>query len=251
VFCYQGQRICRNCYRAPEPIEEEPLQDPAEVGGPAEWIEQLPRISDSECDRYETQIWVRPACALEIARQEVLRGEYNVGLLIHGRHKKSPLIPLKHPGQASAILDNSTFKDAVRLAGNISSEGVPVFGGIYACNVWVTKGDFRVGALYSASAQKQKTQEVEQNDLETTMAECIRSLLRIFHGKGHDSLILGAWGCGFNGLDANMVARLFRSALLLEGETRGRFRRVIFAIHDDAEAFSAFHHEFQDYSGSL
>merc|ERR1711920_1180920 len=123
--------------------------------------------------------------------------------------------------------------------------------GIYASNVRVTKGDFRVAMLYSASAKKHKEQKVEQNDLETTMSECICSMLRIFYDKGHDSLILGAWGCGYNGLDANMVARLFRSALLLEGDTRGCFRRVTFAIHGDAEALGAFHNEFQDYSCSL
>jgi uncharacterized protein (TIGR02452 family) len=57
--------------------------------------------------------------------------------------------------------------------------------------------------------------------------------------KGHDSLVLGAWGCGVFGCDPGMVASVFRK--LLTGPYKGIFREVAFAIPAglNQECFSA------------
>ncbi len=45
---------------------------------------------------------------------------------------------------------------------------------------------------------------------------------------GHDSIVLGAWGCGAFGNRSSEIAPLFRKAL--EASFRGAYRRVAFAI---------------------
>lgn len=54
--------------------------------------------------------------------------------------------------------------------------------------------------------------------------------LRCFANRNAETIILGAWGCGVFGQDANEVANLFKQAL--DDEFFGVFRTVIFAIPD-------------------
>ena len=58
----------------------------------------------------------------------------------------------------------------------------------------------------------------------------IRKILSVAQAHGHDSLILGAWGCGAFGNDGHLVANLFQHAL--EIEFKGAFKEVTFAIVD-------------------
>jgi uncharacterized protein (TIGR02452 family) len=58
----------------------------------------------------------------------------------------------------------------------------------------------------------------------------IRKILSVAQTHGHDSLVLGAWGCGAFGNDGNLVASLFHQAL--ETEFKGAFKEVTFAIVD-------------------
>jgi uncharacterized protein (TIGR02452 family) len=68
---------------------------------------------------------------------------------------------------------------------------------------------------------------------DTEIAKVISSraarILSLACDKGHDSLVLGAWGCGVFGCDPEMVARVFRD-LLTVGPFKGVFREVVFAI---------------------
>ena len=57
----------------------------------------------------------------------------------------------------------------------------------------------------------------------------IRTIYRIGLVNGHDSLVLGAFGCGAFRLLPEEVAPLFRE-VLDEPEFRGRFRKLVFAI---------------------
>ncbi len=45
---------------------------------------------------------------------------------------------------------------------------------------------------------------------------------------GHDSIVLGAWGCGAFHNDPEMIARLFKEALT--GDLQGAYRHVVFAV---------------------
>jgi uncharacterized protein (TIGR02452 family) len=58
----------------------------------------------------------------------------------------------------------------------------------------------------------------------------IRKILTVAQTHGHDSLVLGAWGCGAFGNDGHLVAQLFHQAL--EVEFKDAFKEVTFAIVD-------------------
>lgn len=68
----------------------------------------------------------------------------------------------------------------------------------------------------------------------TLVADILRKriwkILTVAQAHGHDSLVLGAWGCGAFGNDGNQVAALFRWAL--EDDFKGAFKEVTFAIVD-------------------
>jgi uncharacterized protein (TIGR02452 family) len=68
----------------------------------------------------------------------------------------------------------------------------------------------------------------------TLVADILRKriwkILTVAQAHGHDSLVLGAWGCGAFGNDGHLVAQLFHQAL--EVEFKGAFKEVTFAIVD-------------------
>jgi hypothetical protein len=66
----------------------------------------------------------------------------------------------------------------------------------------------------------------------------IDSVLAVALQKGHDSLVLGAWGCGEMGNDPKQVAKLFQDALT--SRFRGCFKHVVFSFLHDPQAFRAF-----------
>ena len=77
------------------------------------------------------------------------------------------------------------------------------------------------------------------------LKEKIRTILRIGILKGHDSLVLGALGCGAFCTPPAQMARLFHQ-VLDEEEFRGRFSRIVFAIIDSPSSnnFKPFLKEF-------
>lgn len=74
----------------------------------------------------------------------------------------------------------------------------------------------------------------------------IRTILRIGALHGHDSLVLGAFGCGVFCTPPAQMAQLFRT-VLAEAEFQNRFRRVVFAILDtpNSNNFTPFRTIFQ------
>lgn len=63
-----------------------------------------------------------------------------------------------------------------------------------------------------------------------TLRERAARVLGLAALTGQTHLVLGAWGCGVFRNDPAEVARIFRE--LLDGEARGVFRHVTFAIYD-------------------
>ena len=63
----------------------------------------------------------------------------------------------------------------------------------------------------------------------------IRTIFRIGLAHGHDSLVLGALGCGAFRNPPHHVARLFHE-LMDELEFKNKYRRIVFAILDDHNA---------------
>ena len=66
-------------------------------------------------------------------------------------------------------------------------------------------------------------QEVEKNK--------IRTIYRIALDNNHDSLVLGAFGCGAYHLDPGQIAELFKETLE-EPEFKNRFKKIVFAIYE-------------------
>ena len=77
------------------------------------------------------------------------------------------------------------------------------------------------------------------------LKEKIRTILRIGALKKHDSLVLGALGCGAFCTPPAQMARLFHQ-VLDEQEFQGRFKKIVFAIIDSPSSnnFKPFLKEF-------
>ena len=60
----------------------------------------------------------------------------------------------------------------------------------------------------------------------------IRTILRIGLAHGHDSLVLGALGCGAFHNPPSQIARLFHE-VLMEKEFADKYRHISFAILED------------------
>merc|ERR1740123_1973060 len=90
-------------------------------------------------------------------------------------------------------------------------------------NQWQQQGE--PFAVISAAAQDTNLFGPFDREL---LKEIIRTVLHIAAIKGHDALVLGAFGCGYFRNPADQVADTF--AELLSGEFQGVFSQVLFAI---------------------
>ena len=73
----------------------------------------------------------------------------------------------------------------------------------------------------------------------------IRTIFRIGLMHGHDSLVLGAWGCGAFRNPPREMAQLFKE-VMEEDEFKDRFRLITFAIFSDHNDFNGNLRSFQD-----
>lgn len=73
---------------------------------------------------------------------------------------------------------------------------------------------------------------IPQSQIKDVMANRIDFLLKAAYNQNVDTLILGAFGCGVFGNDAEFVAKTFKS--LLQTKYKNAFKVVIFAIPQDS-----------------
>lgn len=109
----------------------------------------------------------------------------------------------------------------------IYSPGVPVFR---ADNGELLASPYPLAMITCAAVRANKVPEDQRDCISPTMAARINRVLAIGLARGHDAIVLGAWGCGAFGNDGHEIARLFRDALT--GEFADAYRQVIFAIVD-------------------
>jgi uncharacterized protein (TIGR02452 family) len=142
------------------------------------------------------------------------------------------------------------------------------FGGIYSPNVTFfrhgpmkgfefRKEPFRCGVISVAALNFRENTRYANEELKYKAADGgftpegdavqmnkIRTIFRIALANGHDSLVLGAFGCGAFQLPSEAVAEQF-SRVLDEAESECCFRAVVFAILsspvDAQEKFVAFY----------
>ena len=125
------------------------------------------------------------------------------------------------------------------------------FGGIYSPGVTVFRDNQDTGfalreepyqtsiislaALNFRSGHKTNNLEYRADDGgftpegEQVMHDKIRTIYRIALLNGHDSLVLGAFGCGVFQLKPELVAKYFKQ-VLDEDEFRGKFHTIVFAM---------------------
>ena len=93
--------------------------------------------------------------------------------------------------------------------------------------------------LTSAAPNAGAIQAEERPLLRETLRRRAHRVLSLAASQGHESLVLGAWGCGVFRNDPEMVAGVF--ADLLRGEWAGRFRCVVFSVLDDSPGQAKLH----------
>lgn len=103
-------------------------------------------------------------------------------------------------------------------------------------------------AVMTISAPIAKRMKPEEKaELEAVLLQRIRVMLRVAMAEGYRKMVLGAWGCGAFGNDADAVARLFHQALT-EGfgeenqfHASDFFDEVTMAVMDQAEGSPRYH----------
>lgn len=106
----------------------------------------------------------------------------------------------------------------------ILSPGVPVFRADDGTNL---EQPWLLDCMTCAAPYAPAVGQPRSGDL---LRERIQRVLAIARAHGYLTLVLGAWGCGAFGNDPHRTAEDFRRAL--EGEFRGAFREIVFAIRD-------------------
>ncbi|KAI8612101.1 hypothetical protein BC830DRAFT_1138272 [Chytriomyces sp. MP71] len=89
-----------------------------------------------------------------------------------------------------------------------------------------------------ASADGAKTRQVHEEVVRETMRVRIRRVLAQFHEERCDAVVLGAFGCGAFGNNAEMVAGLFKEEL--QSREGWAFGEVLFAVAYDDTKFHIF-----------
>jgi uncharacterized protein (TIGR02452 family) len=103
-----------------------------------------------------------------------------------------------------------------------------------------------VSIITSPAVNASKLDPGRRREIKPAMWRRILKILSIGIMHGHDSIVLGAWGCGAFGNDSSEIARLFKDAL--EVNLKGAYRRVIFAIVDwspEKRFIGPFQHVFE------
>jgi len=122
------------------------------------------------------------------------------------------------------------------------------FGGIYSPGVTVFRDPtecyrlldepYKVGVITVAALNFRPNRDQQYHDPETDgfteegdaiMRHKIRTIFRLGQSNGHDSLVLGAFGCGAFRLRPTLVANLFKE-VLQEPEFHNKYKEICFAI---------------------
>lgn len=124
--------------------------------------------------------------------------------------------PIPEDGHLIYSPSVQVFRKSEPIVGSKSTDG------------WDLTEPWQVGVITCAAYNLAHTVHPKDDYVENTKAK-IKSILRIAIEEDHDSVILGAFGCGAFHNDPKTIASYFRD-LLAEEEFAGRFKKVGFAI---------------------
>ena len=118
------------------------------------------------------------------------------------------------------------------LHGCVYTPDVSVFRtGEFLCSALLDE-PFRLSFISTGAIKKRDVADFGEKDIEITR-ERIRTVFRVGLDRGHDCLILGAWGCGAFKNPVNVMAALFKE-VCEEPEFKDRYHAVLFACMERA-----------------
>ncbi len=120
------------------------------------------------------------------------------------------------------------YSDYVIYSPNVPvlrSDSGALLESFYTCSIITSP------AVHAKGVYKYMPDRVDE--IAPVMWKRILKVLAVAERHGHNSLVLGAWGCGAFGNDSEVIADLFRKAL--ENNYKGAFEHVLFAITDWSE----------------
>lgn len=88
-------------------------------------------------------------------------------------------------------------------------------------------------AVNTGVVKQREPQRLEE--IEVVMKRRIEKVLTVALKHGHESIVLGAWGCGVFRNNPDDIARYFKE--IIEGKFNRQFRKITFAIYANNERF--------------
>ena len=129
----------------------------------------------------------------------------------------------RHHAQADPLYtDAAIYSPAVPVIRD--DDGEALIAAPYRCAMLTCAAPHADGVI-----ERDRTRRPE---IEAALTRRIARVFAIGQMHGHDSLVLGAWGCGAFGNDGAQVARLFAERIAASG---GAFARIDFAILDGSK----------------
>lgn len=136
--------------------------------------------------------------------------------------------------------DNKENDSGLYTDGIVYSPMVPFFKDKYYNLLEVA---YPISVITSPAPNVTKLKDDEKQLLGVTLKYRAKRILEVAAKHRHDIIVLGAWGCGVFGNDAEEVAKAFAYAL----EQVPAFKKVVFAVYDtrkDQPVLKAFQKEF-------
>ena len=120
-----------------------------------------------------------------------------------------------------------------RNTGGVYSPDVTVFRGLELDGYPLLEEPYQLGVVTVAALNRPPLKDADHlaDEMTEPTRRKMRTIFRIALKHGHDSIVLGAWGCGAFKNPPKHIARLFHE-VMLEDEFRNRFRKIVFAIVD-------------------
>ena len=210
---------------------------------------------------------------LELGKNAVLHGYNPVILNFSGINKPNGMVMQGYKAQEESICRRSNLAQSLSqfytkewahdvhvphkenlyplnpLYGCVYSPGVTIFRTGEFIGSALLDEPFHLAFISTGAIKKRNVNDFGEEDIRITR-ERIRTVFRVGLDQGHDSLILGAWGCGAFKNPVEVMATLFWE-VSMEHEFRNHYRAIWFACMEKAGKkdpakgkFAPFYHKF-------
>lgn len=129
--------------------------------------------------------------------------------------------------------ENIVCPDSLYTDGIIYTPNVPFYKDEYGN---LLEKPFKISIISSPAPNISSMDNIDLNVLENVLFERIKKILYVASAYNHNTIILGAWGCGAFGNDPEMVAKAFKAALNQVSD----FSHVCFAVYDNRDGLPIF-----------